>query len=214
FNSIDPVIKPPSSLNPMPVMPQYDPTKGSIFSNVPYVTLFINTFLQAVCKTDILREVFDISQTTAKQKGDFVRWYTEKVLREIDVENAAAIGEFAARAIAPNFDVLTRSIVAPAYSHMAANFLFVDGFLGMDNAKDLGLILAQSMVDSAIENMNSDPTSKFLALADGFVNFFRSLGLFTKTKAPLLGYYVGNEWFVAAVNYKQITRDVCERNMF
>ncbi|GBN51820.1 hypothetical protein AVEN_184522-1 [Araneus ventricosus] len=85
---------------------------------------------------------------------------------------------------------------------MVANFLLVDGYLGIDNAKDLGLAYAQAKADSAKVSMNSDPRSKFLALVVGFVNLSDSLGLFTKEKAPFFAYHFANECFMAAVNYR------------
>ncbi|GBM96814.1 hypothetical protein AVEN_161128-1 [Araneus ventricosus] len=54
------------------VIPQYIPTSGSIFASVPSVTLYTNTLLEAIYSTDILLEVFDLSQTTAKQYADFL----------------------------------------------------------------------------------------------------------------------------------------------
>ncbi|GBM96819.1 hypothetical protein AVEN_161133-1 [Araneus ventricosus] len=184
------------------VIPQYNPTSGSMFANAPSVTLFTNTFLEAVCSTPILREVLDLSQTTAKQYSDYLTKYGEGYFSGLCIENAAALAEFAFRAVAPNFDVLTLPIVARFYANAAANFLFTDGVLRVHNAEDLALAYARAIVDSAKVTMTSDPTSKLKALPDGFVNFFDSLGLSTKEKGPYLSYYVGNEWFMAAVNYR------------
>ncbi|GBM96816.1 hypothetical protein AVEN_161130-1 [Araneus ventricosus] len=128
--------------------------------------------------------------------------YARNYLLSLCVENVDEVVEFAFRGVELNFDVLTLPIVARFYANSAANFLFTDGFLRMHNAEDLALAYARAMVDCARVSLNSDPTSKFQVLADGFVNYFDSLGLATKEKYPFLEYYVGNEWFVAAVNYR------------
>ncbi|GBL79750.1 hypothetical protein AVEN_33419-1, partial [Araneus ventricosus] len=53
-------------------LPQPNPASGSIFANDPGVILFINTFTQAVYCSDILSEVFDLSQTTPLEYSKFV----------------------------------------------------------------------------------------------------------------------------------------------
>ncbi|GBM96811.1 hypothetical protein AVEN_161126-1 [Araneus ventricosus] len=183
-------------------IPQYIPTSGSIFARVPSVILYTNTLIEAIYSTDILHELFDLSQTTPKQYADFFRIYGRNYLLSLCIENADELVEFAFRGVEPYFDVLTLPIVARFYANSAANFLFSDGFLQMHNAEDLALAYARAMAHCARVSLNSDPTSKFQVLADGFVSYFESLGLSTKEKVPFLAYYVGNEWFVAAVNYR------------
>ncbi|CAL1264187.1 unnamed protein product [Larinioides sclopetarius] len=192
----------PGNVSQYVVIPQYIPTSGSIFSNVPSVTLYTNTLLEAIYSTDVLREVFDLSQTTAMQYVDFFRVYGRNYLLSLCIENADELVEFAFRGVEVYFDVLTLPIVARFYANSAANFLFTDGFLRIHNAEDLALEYARSMADCAKDSLNSDPSSKFQVLADGFVNYFDSLGLSTKEKVPFLVFYVGNEWFVAAKNYR------------
>ncbi|GBM77974.1 hypothetical protein AVEN_239500-1 [Araneus ventricosus] len=53
------------------VIPQYNPTSGSIFSNDPSVAIFTNTFRKTVYGSGVLRELFDLSETTALEYSQF-----------------------------------------------------------------------------------------------------------------------------------------------
>ncbi|GBN60640.1 hypothetical protein AVEN_28769-1 [Araneus ventricosus] len=184
------------------VLPQYNPTSGSIFSNDPSVTSFTNTFIQLVYNSPILREAFDISELRVSQYSQLAYKYNLDMLSNYGLEDPASLAEFSIRAIVPNFDVLTMAFMTRFKANLAANFLFVEGILTIDNAERLALKYAQTVENYARIAMTADPTSKFEVLTESFIDFVRSVDDNAIAMTPLMVFYYGNEWFVAAVNYK------------
>ncbi|PRD28274.1 UNVERIFIED_CONTAM: hypothetical protein NCL1_32900 [Trichonephila clavipes] len=160
---------------------------------------FVDTFVQLVYESDTLKDLFDLSESPAIEYAqhaynDFVTVLTS--LGAIDPDKTA---DFATRPMAQNFKVFTREEMVRVYSNVASSYLASQGILTQDNAQDLANQLASTFEKSAKETVvEGDPTSKFSAVGNGFIEFLMSNDNLTVEKVWVLAIYYESEWLLTA----------------
>ncbi|GFY18440.1 uncharacterized protein TNCV_2396681 [Trichonephila clavipes] len=160
---------------------------------------FVDTFVQLVYESDTLKDLFDLSESPAIEYAqhaynDFVTILTS--LGAIDPDKTA---DFATRPMAQNFKVFTREEMVRVYSNVASSYLDSQGILTQDNAQDLANQLASTFEKSAKETVvEGDPTSKFSAVGNGFIEFLMSNDNLTVEKVWVVAIYYESEWLLTA----------------
>ncbi|GFY41904.1 uncharacterized protein TNIN_247521 [Trichonephila inaurata madagascariensis] len=144
---------------------------------------FVDTFVQLVYKSDILKDLFDLSETPAIEFAGYVHKHFVPMLASLGARNPEKIADFATRPMAQNFKLFTREEMVRVYSSVAASYLYSQGILIQDNAKDLANQYANTFEKSANETVvENDPTSKFKAIGNGLMEFLMSKDTLTVEK--------------------------------
>ncbi|GFY41902.1 uncharacterized protein TNIN_247501 [Trichonephila inaurata madagascariensis] len=145
---------------------------------------FVDTFVQLVYESNTLKDLFDLSETPAIEFASYAHKHIATELASLGAKNPERVADFATRPMAQNFKVFTREEMVRVYSSVAASYLYSQGILMQDNAQDLANEYANSFEKSANETVvENDPTTKFKAVGNGFMEFLMSKGTLTHEKA-------------------------------
>ncbi|GFT14567.1 uncharacterized protein NPIL_538501 [Nephila pilipes] len=167
---------------------------------------FVNTFVEEVRGSDTLKDMFDLSETPAlaysrHAYNDFVR-----VLTSLGADDPDTIADFATRPMRKNFDFFTREEIVRVYANKASCYADSQGLLSQDNAEDLAKQYASAFEQSAQENLKEgDPTSKFTAIGNGFIQFLMSIDTLNVEKGWVVAISYESEWLLTAVENQNST---------
>ncbi|GFS41831.1 uncharacterized protein NPIL_100481 [Nephila pilipes] len=151
---------------------------------------FVNTFVQAVYDSDALKDVFNISETPAPQFTHFVYSHFIDLLKSVGATDQQTIADFGTRSMAQNFDVFKLDEMLRVYSNTVSSYALSEGALTQDNAKDLAKRYVEIMEKQAKKNVvKGDPTSKYHAIGDGILAFFKSVSTVTVDKVWKIAIY-------------------------
>ncbi|KAF8777390.1 uncharacterized protein LOC129976587 [Argiope bruennichi] len=181
-------------------------------SKVPAVFIFVNTVIKTIQSSELLTILFDITDATPEQFGQYKCRFIADFFRRRGFINANIIAAFAVRPIAKYFDVLLPETMMQVYANYIAKFLFAEGILTADNAEKLAMMLYSKWEESAKIykiNYESGYTTKFQAITDGETGFLLSFGEFSYSESWEISFYFAHEWLLAAVDYGTL-RDLTE----
>ncbi|GFY59339.1 uncharacterized protein TNIN_278511, partial [Trichonephila inaurata madagascariensis] len=170
------------------------------------VNTFVDTFVKAVYGSDTLKNVFDISETSAQQFTRFVYGHFIDLLKSVNAKDPEPIADFGTRPMGQNFDVFTLKEMLRVYSNTVSSYALSEGALTQDNAKDLAMRYVDIMEKQAKKNVKQgDPTSKYPAIGDGILEFFKSVSTVDVDKVWKIAIYFGSEWLLTAAETSRPT---------
>ncbi|GFY18382.1 uncharacterized protein TNCV_2396111 [Trichonephila clavipes] len=160
---------------------------------------FVDTFVQLVYESNTLKDLFDFSETPAFEFASHTHKRIADTVASLGAKNPERIADFATRPMAQNFKVFTREEMVRVYSSVAASYLYSQGILIQDDAKDLANQYADACEKSANETVvENDPTSKFKAIGNGLEEFLMLKDTLTVEKAWMGVIYYESEWLLTA----------------
>ncbi|GBN43075.1 hypothetical protein AVEN_259965-1 [Araneus ventricosus] len=163
---------------------------------------FISTFTKAVHSSTVLSDAYDISQTSPQSFADFVYHAIHEHLMSNGISDPRDIATYAAQPIGESFEVLTYPMLVSIDANAMGKYLLDEGILNDMNAASLASAFAKEMETSAKRSVEkSFQESKFQALEDGYVGFFKAQGLYTREKLPVAEKYYGKEFRLAGENF-------------
>ncbi|GFY74984.1 uncharacterized protein TNIN_118721 [Trichonephila inaurata madagascariensis] len=140
------------------------------------VDSFISTFVEAAYGQEWI-DVFDISDTPPFDFAEYVENFIQNTLTASGVKepHVHMLPDFATRPLKQNFNSLSRQSMITVYARLLAFFLYSEGKMTQDNAKDLALKSAEYMESNANAYVvQGDTSTKFVAITNGFMEFVMS----------------------------------------
>ncbi|GFQ68547.1 uncharacterized protein TNCT_108531 [Trichonephila clavata] len=160
---------------------------------------FVDTFVQLVYESDTLKDLFDLSETPAIEYAQHAYNDFVTVLTSLGATDPNKTADFATRPMAQNFKVFTREEMVNVYSNKASSYAYSEGILNQDNAKDLAIQYANTFEKTAKEYVvEGDPTSKFQAIGNGFIEFLMSIDNVTVAKGWVVAISYETDWLMLA----------------
>ncbi|GFY18479.1 uncharacterized protein TNCV_2397061 [Trichonephila clavipes] len=162
---------------------------------------FVNTVVETVYGRDTLRDVFDISDSTALQFQQYSYQVTYDILKELGSRKSDVLADFATRPIAQNFEYISRETLVTVYANVLASYS--REVLTEDNASEFA-IRYTNYTENQAKNLvvQGVTTSKYQALAGGFLDYMSSVGTITVEKAQALCVLFQSQWLFVASETK------------
>ncbi|GFY18437.1 uncharacterized protein TNCV_2396651 [Trichonephila clavipes] len=124
----------------------------------------------------------------------------------VNAKDPEPIADFGTRPMGQNFDVFTLKEMLRVYSNTVSSYALSEGALTQDNAKDLAMRYVDIMEKQAKKNVKQDdPTSKYPAIGDGILEFFKSVSTVDVDKVWKIAIYFGSEWLLTAAETSRST---------
>ncbi|GFQ68548.1 uncharacterized protein TNCT_108541 [Trichonephila clavata] len=157
---------------------------------------FVSTFVQKVYDSNTLTNLFDISQSPASAYANQVYGDFINVLASLGATQPEVMADFATRPMYA-FDVFTLEVMVRLYANVGAVYTDSQGLL--NNPQELATRYANFFEERARASVvESDPTSKFRAIRDGFLDYLKSIEMLTAEHGWKLAIIYGSEWLLTA----------------
>ncbi|GFT44148.1 uncharacterized protein NPIL_79361, partial [Nephila pilipes] len=171
-----------------------------IISKNSSISSFVTSFVQDVCDSDTLTDVFDFSGTTATQLKEHISYDFKKVINAQNFDDADLIADFATRTIDQNFKVVSQDVAVRVYANIAANYAYSAGKLTSKTAESLAKQYADNITETAKQYVNKDdPKTKFTGVGEGVINFILSLQKLTLNEVWQVAFLYQSQFLLAAV---------------
>ncbi|CAL1268625.1 unnamed protein product [Larinioides sclopetarius] len=165
---------------------------------------FVSTFTDSVKNSNILSDVFEISQTTPTDFRKFAYDYVKASATNLGMESPHDVADTVAKAIEDHFETLIPTLMIKVFANTAAKFLQSEGLLNPMNTASLAASYADALTETTKKNVNQEnPESKLKALMGGIEKFFISLNLLVAEKGQKLASTFANEVKLAGMQLRK-----------
>ncbi|GBN91617.1 hypothetical protein AVEN_103123-1 [Araneus ventricosus] len=165
---------------------------------------FVSTFTDIVQASDALTDVFEISQTTPTNLGNFMYDYIKASATNLGAQSPHTIADTVAKAVDVHFETLIPSAIVKVFANTAAKYLQSEGRLNPTNVASLAVSYADALTEIAKQNVKQDnPESKLKALMDGFEKFLTSVDLLVADKGQTIASAFANEVKLAGLEFRK-----------
>ncbi|GFS92552.1 uncharacterized protein NPIL_581281 [Nephila pilipes] len=164
------------------------------------ISSFVSAFAKNVYESDILYDLFDLSQTSASQLKDHISYDLKLVVNEYNLDYPDIVAEFSSRDIDQNFKVVTRDVAIRVYVNIAANYAYSIGVLNENTAESLAKKYTDDLTETAKKYVDKDdPTTKFDGIGKGSIKFVTSLKQLTQNAVWKCAFQFQSQYLLASV---------------
>ncbi|GFY18387.1 uncharacterized protein TNCV_2396161 [Trichonephila clavipes] len=158
--------------------------------------LYVSTFVQKVYDSNTLINLFDISQSPASAYANHVYGDFINVLASLGEPLPEIMADFATRPMYV-FDFFTLEVMVRLSANVMAVYTDSQGLL--TDPQELATRYANFCEERARASVvASDPTSKFRAITDSFVDYLKSIEMLSAENGRKLVIIYGSEWLLLA----------------